>query len=555
MKGFAYREGADPTLVRFNDTYFLFASMSAGFWHSKDLVNWTFKENLDLLINDYAPDARQIGEYLYFSASKISEKCPILRTKDPLSEDFEVISEELNFYDPNLFADDDSRVYLYWGCNNNKPLYGIELDPNTLSPKGKKAELLYAKTDEHGYERLSQKNDEKKSISSGKTTNGTFIEGAYVNKINNKYYLQFASPSTSVNTYNDSVYVSDNPLGPYIPQEHRLFSSKPGGFITGAGHGSTIQDEYGNWWHASTMVVAVNKNFERRIGIFPAGIDNDGILFCNQSFSDYPVIMPVEKVDPMSIVPEWMLLSYKKKATASSSISGYGPDNGVDENIRTRWVSEPSNKPGWYTVDLGNSYEVHAIQVNLSDFEVPILKRKEEDYGGSIYDKRYIDIEKLHSRYLIEGSLDGEEWFVIEDKTDDVSDLPHDYFEYVDGIQVRFVKVTAVELPYESTFSISGLRVFGKGKEAKPSATTKVSAKRQGPMDALIEWESVKEAQGYNVRYGIAPDKLYSSWLIYGENKLELTTLCKGKEYFIAVDSFNENGITEGKVAKLPDEK
>ena len=65
-----FREGADPTLVYFKGKYYLFVSMSAGFWYSDDLLNWEFHADPDLLIYDYAPDVRQVGNYLYFCASR-----------------------------------------------------------------------------------------------------------------------------------------------------------------------------------------------------------------------------------------------------------------------------------------------------------------------------------------------------------------------------------------------------------------------------------------------------------------------------------------------------
>ena len=70
-------------------------------------------------------------------------------------------------------------------------------------------------------------------------------------------------------------------------------------------------------------------------------------------------------------------------------------------------------------------------------------------------------------------------------------------------------------------------------------------------MDALVKWNPIENAQGYNVRYGIAPDKLYMSWLVYDANEVSLSTLIKGQDYYICVDSFNENGITAGEVLKL----
>ena len=49
-----FREGADPTLVYFKGKYYLFVSMSAGFWYSDDLLHWDFHADPDLLIYDYA---------------------------------------------------------------------------------------------------------------------------------------------------------------------------------------------------------------------------------------------------------------------------------------------------------------------------------------------------------------------------------------------------------------------------------------------------------------------------------------------------------------------
>ena len=35
-----HREAADPSIVRYHGRYYLFASMTRGFWHSEDLVDW-----------------------------------------------------------------------------------------------------------------------------------------------------------------------------------------------------------------------------------------------------------------------------------------------------------------------------------------------------------------------------------------------------------------------------------------------------------------------------------------------------------------------------------
>ena len=113
-----FREGADPTLIYFKAKYYLFVSMAAGFWYSDDLVDWQFHENKNLLIHDYAPDARQIGEYLYFCASASGKNGPILRTKDPLSDQFEEVSRAFIFWDPNTFSYSITLVF-------SPPVFGL----------------------------------------------------------------------------------------------------------------------------------------------------------------------------------------------------------------------------------------------------------------------------------------------------------------------------------------------------------------------------------------------------------------------------------------------
>lgn len=547
-----YREGADPTVVYFKGRYYMFVSMSAGFWHSDNLVEWQFHENRNLLIHDYAPDARRIGEYLYFCASRREENCPILRTSDPLSDEFEQVSSPFPFWDPALFQDDDGRVYLYWGCTNTDPLYGVELDPHSMTPKTQKIPLIKADPSLHGFERPGENchPTPRKGLTALFLSNDPFTEGAYMTKHNGQYYLQYAVPGTEFNTYADGVYVSDHPLGPFEFAPHNPFSSKPGGFITAAGHGSTFQDQYGNWWHASTMRISVNHNFERRVGLFPAGFDEEGVLFCNQNFADYPLIIPDGKFDPRSLEPEWMLLSYKKKVMASSAKKGHGPELAVDENIRT-WWSAATNQPGeWLELDLGDVYAVHAIQINIADGNLKPPKHNENELGGPAYMRRYIETEKMVTRYLVEGSLDGKLWFILEDKRHTESDLPHDFFFYEEGRRLRYIKVTGFAFPYQQEFKVSGLRVFGKGKGQKPAQAV-AKAQRTGDLNALVVWDEVDHAQGYNIRYGTHPEKLYLSWLVYGQNQLNLPTLNKGFTYYVCVDTFNENGITPGKTIQI----
>jgi xylan 1,4-beta-xylosidase len=53
------------------------------------------------------------------------------------------------------------------------------------------------------------------------------------------------------------------------------------------------------------------------------------------------------------------------------------------------------------------------------------------------------------------------------------------------------------------------------------------------------------------VRWGMAPEKLYSSWMVYGETDLELRALNRHGAVWLAVDAFGEGGVTAGSPQKL----
>lgn len=556
---YAHREAADPSLIYFKGLYYMFASMSAGFYYSEDMISWKWHENRALDIYRYAPDVRQIGEYLYFSASMREGVSTIWRCKNPLSGDFEKVSEPFAFWDPNLFCDEDGRVYLYWGCSNKEPIYGIELDRETLMPIGDKKPLIDSDIKCHGWERfrfpgkvkIKSRNFLFKFLDFIFNIKGRpYMEGAFVNKWNGYYYLQYAAPGTEYPVYGDGVYRSSHPLGPYTMMPNTPFSLKPSGFITGAGHGSTIEDEYGNLWHAATMRISVNMKFERRLGIFPAGIDENGVLYCNQNFADYPIIVPDGKFDARSIVPRYMLLSYKKKAVCSSVFNKHNVELALNEDIRTWWCAN-GGAGEWYQLDLGKVYIPHSIQLNIAEEGIQVKKYDLEECSPD-FDKRYTDSGRnLKICYLMEGSVDGSEWFVIKDSSESSTDLAHEYLVLQEGTKLRYIKITAVHLPYHSKFAISGLRVFGLDSGNKPSAVSEAKAFRSDELTAKVTWKKAEGAIGYNIRYGIDTDKLYNSYLVYDTEEVLITTLNKGQNYWFCVDSFNESGITEGIIKKI----
>ena len=555
----AHREGADPTLLFFRGTYYLFVSMSAGFYYSKDLVHWDWHENRALDMYHYAPDVRRIRDYICFTASDKGKPSTIWKTMDPLADDWEPVSAPFDFWDPDLFQDDDGRVYLYWGSSNDQPIWGIELDPQTLMPIGEKKGLYAGDKTKHGFERFNRpgKPKKKRPLKDALlyawyfTRPGRpFLEGPFMNKFQGKYYLQYAAPDTEDDLYGDGYCIGTSPLGPFQYAANSPFSSRTSGFLTGPGHGSIIEDAYGNLWHSDTVCICVNAAFERRVALFPCGIDQDGLLFCTQSFGDWPLTVPEGSCDPPTLKPRHMLLSWNRPVTASSAISGHPAELAADESIKTWWCAKGC-KDEWLQMDLQSICSVHSIQINFADEGiVPLVMPASECADPGPAGGRYVDSGKnLRTRWKLEGSIDGEAWTVLADESGAETDLPHPYVSLDEDMDLRYIRLTGVERPSKSRMAVSALRVFGLGRGKKPAAVDNVRIRiRDHGMTADLTWPETEGAESFNVRYGIAPDKLYSSCHVYGGRSVRLMTLNADQRYYFAVDACNENGITEGRI-------
>jgi xylan 1,4-beta-xylosidase len=377
---------------------------------------------------------------------------------------------------------------------------------------------------EHGWENPGELNEKSK--------NG-YNEGSWMTKYNNRYYLQYASPGTEFKTYADGVYTSDSPTGPFKYETYSPFSYKPGGFISGAGHSSTFKDKYGNYWHVASMTIAVRFMFERRLGLFPASFDRDGVLHTFTAFGDYPTILPERKVDfeKEDLFRGWMLLSFNKEAEASSSVDTFPVKNAFDENIKTWWSASTGNPGEWLKVKLDDKVTVNAIQINFADNDA---KLKPES-------------KNLQYCYRISASDDNRIWKVIVDKSNNTSDACHDYIELDKPVRTKFIKIENVRVP-DGKFSVYDLRIFGTKKGKTPAEPARFSVERDvsDPRRASVKWTKDTSATGYVVNYGTEINKLYTSVMIYDADSVRLTGLNKGVTYYFSIDAFNESGIIRG---------
>jgi xylan 1,4-beta-xylosidase len=524
-----HRATADPVITVFKGNYYLFSTNQWGYWWSADMVKWNFVPRKFLKpwnkVYDElcAPATLVLGDTLLVIGSTYEKNFPLWMSTNPQKDEWKeaVDSFQVGAWDPGFFLDDDNRLYIYFGSSNFYPTYGQEIDRKTFQPIGVRKELLRLHDNIHGWERFGEFHDN--------TFLNPFIEGSWMNKYNGKYYLQYGAPGTEFSGYGDGVYTAEHPLGPFTYQSHNPFSYKPGGFANGAGHGATYQDLFKQWWHVSTIVISTKNNFERRIGIWPAQIDKDGILSTNTAYGDYPHYIPNTNANHgESQFTGWMLLNYNKPIRVSSTLGGFHANLANDENIKTYWSAATGNMGEWIESDLGTISVVNAIQINYADQDAESMGK----------------VNGLYHQYKLYGSTDGKNWTIIKDKSINKTDVPHDYITFDKPIETRFIKLVNIHMP-SGKFAISGLRAFGKTKGAVPDAVKNFVVLRGDTerRNSWLKWQVNEKATGYMIYTGTAPDKLYTSMMVLGSNEYYFSAMEKDQPYYFQIEPFNESGI------------
>src|SRR5690606_9944554 len=98
---------------------------------------------------------------------------------------------------------------------------------------------------------------------------------------------------------------------------------------------------------------------------------------------------------------------------------------------------------------LGAVSTVHGVQVNYAD----------QDADSAFLGK----MNGIYHQYILSYSEDGRHWSVLADKSQNKTDVPHDYVELQQPVKARYIKLENVHMP-TGKFAISGLRVFGRGQ-------------------------------------------------------------------------------------------
>ena len=227
---------ADPNIVRFGDTYWIYATTD-GFpgwsgttfktWSSTDLVHWTEHP----VILDLGPDVswadgrawapaaiEKNGKYyLYFCADA---KIGVAVSDSPAGPFVDALGKPLvasnpdggQAIDPAVFTDDDGRSYLYWGNGN---AYVVPLNADMTS------------FDSASVRRLTGLPD--------------FREGLFMHKGAGVYYLSWSIDDTRSENYRVGYATATSPMGDGLVARGEILTKDASLGILGTGHHSVIQ--------------------------------------------------------------------------------------------------------------------------------------------------------------------------------------------------------------------------------------------------------------------------------------------------------------------------
>jgi xylan 1,4-beta-xylosidase len=164
------------------------------------------------------------------------------------------------------------------------------------------------------------------------------------------------------------------------------------------------------------------------------------------------------------------------------------------------------------------------------------------DYKSGLYGTD----STVYTQFRLRVSPDGKQWATFADLSHERRDRPNAYVELSTPMRARFIRYEHIHVG-AANLAISDIRVFGNGSGSPPATPSVLTAVRdRDERNATITWRPVPGVVGYNVRWGIAPSKLYETYQRFADQgtTLELRALTVGQAYWVAIESFDENGVS-----------
>lgn len=394
---------ADPTITKFDETYYLYATtdgikLASGepqVWISKDFVNWyNFEMDVPLpegLTNCWAPDVlKGLDDRYYYFQGNCQDFCNIYGyvSDSPvgpwtiLNDGKAVIPagtgiKNLPALDAQYFWDNDSSLYSYFGtwCTSFKGMGWALIDSKDMLTI-KDAGAIPIHQIPHAF------------------------EAAFMLKKNDRYILMYSSGDCRLSSYAVRYAYADSPTGPFKEGlNNPLMETSADGTIDSPGHHSILKegDDYYIVYHRHDNPHSTGGEF-RQVCVDRLIFENDSTIR-KISASHKGVFLPGKQ----AIISN---LAYKAGASASSyyhlvapatrfaaaSDYEYLPQYATDDNNGTMWKAGNGMLPQSLTIDLGSVKQIKRV---MTQFEYPTY----------------------YYQYKIEYSTNNSTWSVFADKT------------------------------------------------------------------------------------------------------------------------------------------
>lgn len=430
-----FRELADVTVLWHEGTWYMYPSVDMA-WVSKDGGATWQHHPLNVRDLGYAPTVvKHKGKFLLMASES-----PVYTADSPLGPFKEIGRIKLpsgvpGQIDPMLFSDDDCRLFYYWGCTPTEGIFGVELDANDPTKViGKPVKVIAFEPDKQPWQRLGDWNEQPAR---------GWVEGAWMLKRDGKYYLTYGASGTENRTYAMGCSVGKSPLGPFVPQKNNPILRSTTGLITGTAHGCVVEGPHKSLWAFYTVRAAVVHGFERRLGMDPAYIGEDGELHVNEA-SSLPQRLPTAAKG--SGPTGWLPLNAGPRTVGSSDAPNLSGRLAVDDDLRTWWQPAADDKTPTLTSNLTTpGAVVRAVRVIWRDVG---LNTKKGAKSGAF-------------RYKVEVRTAADIWTTVIDRSQSTDDLLIDYRECpaTPGSVARLVIVGA---PAGITPGVAEFTVFGE---------------------------------------------------------------------------------------------
>ena len=309
--GKLYKGGvADPSVVRGDDGYFYCFGTGGIMLQSEDACEWNvYKANViprptwgdtyyeGKIPNLWAPDVIKVKDkwIYYYSLSAWGGACGIgyavsdsitgpYVDKGRLFDSGEVGGEYSigvnNSIDPQVFIDDDEKVYMVFG--SFRGIYIIQLTDDGMSC----------------YDSVAYQKENKVLIAGQPTAwDGAQYEGSYIFKKDGYYYYMGSSGTCCEgknSTYNVRVARATNILGPYKDSDGYniklssgtttygdivVFSKGSNLDVKGPGHNSVLKDDAGNYWIYGHAYISADNYATRHLMMDKLEWDDNGMPY------------------------------------------------------------------------------------------------------------------------------------------------------------------------------------------------------------------------------------------------------------------------------------